>query len=302
MIVNIFRFDSNSHYFLKKMAICVIRIIILIMSSLFLMFLLISSTLFFWYILNRTFDIHVCNGAFCYILPNDYLFYSSIFLFVSAIASSLLLLYTKYKSIEKNYKEAYIPYREFTKEQKNLIPKIKESLAKCAFLRMRTSGMSVNEIIKSLKVKFAKNDEYKQFTEQLISQVLFFQYDFLGRRLTVLEWYDYLSELRMIELSTTIEEYLTDKGADELMDTLWQIKKFFIEQVKHGVYDEDIIIDTISHKFWSKLSILEYRDRIDFENLIPKLKFTENEDSYSLHEWLNYYKNRKPKYIEGNLF
>ena len=80
------------------------------------------------------------------------------------------------------------------------------------------------------------------------------------------------------------------------------IEQYFIDSVKHGIYDEKLIIEDIDNRFGSVLKILCWQDRRFFLSLIPNLYCTIEGVSYTLHEYLEYAKEKKPAYIEGNIF
>lgn len=135
----------------------------------------------------------------------------------------------------------------------------------------------------------------------ILQKIPYEKYEDFGRSMSLLEWIDYYSIQQEIGLDYLGKD-LSNSQRDLITVNVPIIKRYFVDSVKHGMYDEELIISDIDKRFSSILNNLCFQDRISFLSLIPNLYYTIDDAGYTLHEYLVYAKGKKPEYIEGSLF
>lgn len=225
---------------------------------------------------------------------------------VMFVAFVLLLLLCKYvynyKKIKKSISHIYIPYTDLTEEQKKMIPELFKFNVKLAYLRMKCGVVSLNTILNELKCEMTKNEAlHPNDIKYILQKIPYEIYEDFGRSMSLLEWIDYYSIQKEIGLDYLGKD-LSNSQRDLITVNVPIVKRYFIDSVKHGMYDEELIISDIDKRFSSILKNLCFQDRNSFLSLIPNLYCTIDGAGYALHEYLIYAKGKKPDYIEGNLF
>lgn len=217
----------------------------------------------------------------------------------------LLLLFRyiyKYKRIKKSVSHFYIPYVDLTEAQKKLIPELFEQYVKSAYLSMKYGVVSLNTILNDIKQDISKHELlHPSDIRYILHKIPYQNYEDFGRSMSLLEWLDYYAIQKEIGFGSFVGD-LSNYQRDLITVSVPIIEQYFIDSVKHGIYDEKLIIEDIDNRFGSVLKILCWQDRRFFLSLIPNLYCTIEGVSYTLHEYLEYAKEKKPAYIEGNIF
>lgn len=224
-------------------------------------------------------------------------------LFVAFILFLLLCGYIyKYKRIKKSVSHFYIPYGDLTEAQRKLIPELFEQYIKSAYFSMKHGVVSLNTILKDIKQDIAKHELlHPSDVRYILHKIPYQKYEDLGKSMSLLEWLDYYTIQKEIGLDNFIED-LSYQKRDLITVNVPIIKQYFIDSVKHGTYNEESIITDIDKRFCSILKVLSWQDRRTFLSLIPNLCYTDDGVSYTLHEYLEYAKEKNPDYIEGSIF
>lgn len=183
-----------------------------------------------------------------------------------------------------------------------MIPELFKHFTELAYLRMKGGNVSLDSILGELKSEITKQETlHPDDIKYILQKLPYKEHKDFGKKMSLLKWIDYYSIQKEIELDYW-ESDLSYLQRDMITVNIPIIKRYFMDSVKHGIYDEDKIIGDIDNRFSSVLKVLCWQDRNYFRSKIPNLYCIDDDFSYTLHEYLENAKKEKPAYIEGSIF
>lgn len=183
-------------------------------------------------------------------------------MFVVFVLLLLLFRYIyKYKRIKKSVSHFYIPYVDLTEAQKKLIPELFEQYVKSAYLSMKYGVVSLNTILNDIKQDISKQELlHPSDIRYILHKIPYQNYEDFGRSMSLLEWLDYYAIQKEIGFGSFVGD-LSNYQRDLITVSVPIIEQYFIDSVKHGIYDEKLIIEDTDNRFGSVLKILCWQDR-----------------------------------------
>lgn len=95
---------------------------------------------------------------------------------------------------------------------------------------------------------------------------------------------------------------LSNEDKLKLQEIARRIKVFIFGNIKDGCYEELTLIKDVYDKFENETRFVEFLDEKMFYISILSLKVEYKDEKRTLRKWIEYFKNRKPKWVQGNLF